>query len=134
MNDYVMDFLTKTIEQFKNDAPGDFITRWLPLGYDDSNNLLGIVCGWSEGFDEEETQLWNVRGSRRIYMKFAIIPNNSIMREYDIDWLMPYDEETGETDDTEIPISNNMYDINWLLEAYKRYIDTNKSILNGECK
>lgn len=122
MNDYVKNFLTKTIEQFKNDAPGDFITRWLPLGCDDSNNLLGIVCGWADGFDNESLASWNARGTRRIYMKFAIIPDNSIMREYDIDWAIPFNEKTGDIYGDEIPISNNDYDIEYLLSAYNSYI------------
>ena len=59
-------------------------------------------------------------------MKFAYQPRTSLMQEYDIDWLMPYDEETNEVDDTEIPISDNMDDIKWLLEAYDRYINASK--------
>ena len=33
-----------------------------------------------------------------------------------------------ELTDTEVPISDNIEDIKWLLEAYERYINANKSI------
>ena len=39
---------------------------------------------------------------------------------------MPYDEETNEVDDTEIPISDNTDGSKWLLEAYDRYINASK--------
>ena len=41
---------------------------------------------------------------------------------------MPYDEEANEVDDTEIPISDNMEDIKWLLKAYERYVNANKIV------
>ena len=44
--------------------------------------------------------------------------------DYEIDWLMPYDEETMEVDNTETPIysNDNLEEIvDWLLKCYSTY-------------
>jgi hypothetical protein len=59
----------------------------------------------------------------KLYAKLAYQPTNYIMQEYDIDWIMPYDAETGEVDDTELMIgtSVNEADVDWLLEQWERF-------------
>lgn len=115
-------WLTETIDAYKRDCCNDKITRWYILDTDDKGNNLAIVCGWTDGFEDNGIKDWNEDGECRLYMKFAYQPKTSLMKEYDIDWLMPYDNVTNEVDDTEMPISDNMEDIKWLLEAYERYI------------
>ena len=119
-------WLTETINAYKEDSCDDAITRWYVLDTDNNGNDLAIVCGWTDGFEDNSIRDWNEDGEYRLYMKFAYQPRTSLMQEYDIDWLMPYDEESNEVDDTEIPISDNMDDIKWLLEAYERYVNASK--------
>ena len=122
-------WLTETIDAYKEDSCDDAITRWHVLDTDNNGNYLAIVCGWTDGFEDNGIRDWNEDGEYRLYMKFAYQPRTSLMQEYDIDWLMPYDEETNEVDDTEIPISDNMDDIKWLLKAYERYVNANKPMV-----
>ena len=59
-----------------------------------------------------------------LYAKIAYQPSNSIMQcDYDIDWLMPYDEGSGCVNDTEILIHNKEFDevyADWLLAEWER--------------
>lgn len=73
-----------------------------------------LVVAWMDYDDENDWQL---------YAKLAYQSTNCIMSEYDIDWTMPYDEETGEVDDTEILIGRSLCeaDIDWLLEQWDRF-------------
>ena len=48
------------------------------------------------------------------------------MKEYDIGWIMPYDEQTGKVDDTEcsIEVSADIEPaINWWLENWNRILN-----------
>lgn len=94
------------------------------LGRDENGNDWAIVLGWADGFDTEENDDCTL-GTWRLCVKLAYQPWNSLMQcDYDIDWLMPYDEESGEVDDTEVPIYPNTdlaETIEWLLDCYKRY-------------
>lgn len=99
---------------------------WI-LGTDDNDNDWAIVLGWMDGFEPDETDDC-MDGTWRLCTKLAYQPNNSLMQcDYDIDWLMPYDEESGEVDDTEIPICSNINItsieeiIGWFLEKYSSY-------------
>lgn len=96
---------------------------WI-LGEDENNNDWAIVLGRSGGFEEDENDDC-IDGTYRICTKVAYQPNNSIMQcDYDIDWLMPYNEESGDVDDTEIsiyPDTNLKKVVEWLLECYSSY-------------
>ena len=48
---------------------------------------------------------WDNTGKYEHYAKIAYQPTNSLMQEYDIDWIMPYDEK-GNVEDTEIQITD----------------------------
>ena len=54
-----------------------------------------------------------------IWGKVAYLPKNSAMAEYDIDWIMPYNEATGEVDDTETAIDSDR-DVQWLIDEAER--------------
>lgn len=78
---------------------------------------FAIVLGWQDGFDTKD--------GFELCMKLAYLPTNSLMSEYGIDWIMPYDEETGEVDDTEMTVNckDDIEEIvDWLLDVYnERY-------------
>ena len=91
------------------------------LDQDENRNNWAIVLGWADGFEENPNDN-NLDGTWRICAKLAYQPWNSAMQcDYDIDWLMPYDEESGEVDDNEVsiyPNTNLKEVIDWLLECY----------------
>ncbi len=90
----------------------------------DDNKQWALVLGWGAGFEEDEKDDC-MDGTWRLCAKLAYQSTNSIMQcDYDVDWLMPYNEETGEVDDNEIsiyPESNVKEIIDWLLKCYKNY-------------
>ena len=94
--------------------------HWI-LGRDENGNDWAIVLGWADGFDTEENDDCTL-GTWRLCVKLAYQPWHSLMQcDYDVDWLMPYDEETGDVDDTEISIYPNTdlaEAIDWLYERY----------------
>lgn len=76
-----------------------------------------IVLAWDEN-------VFNF-GDKVLFGKVAFQPNNSMMQcDYDVDWTMPYNKETGEVDDTEVSFhleDNIEREINWLLDCYESY-------------
>lgn len=83
------------------------------LDTDDNDNDWAIVMSYMDYDGDGES----------LYAKLAYQPSNSIMQcDYDIDWLMPYDEITGEVWHTELyvgsPDDAEMI-IGWLLDCYK---------------
>ena len=97
--------------------------HWI-LDRDENDNDWAIVLGWADGFEADETDDCT-DGTWRLCVKLAYQPWNSLMQcDYDVDWLMPYDEESGEVDDTEVsiyPNTNLEETIDWLLERYASY-------------
>ena len=96
---------------------------WI-LDTDENNNDWAIVLGWSDGFEADETDDC-MDGTWRLCAKLACQPNNSIMQcDYDVDWTMPYNAETGDTDDNELsiyPDTNIEEAVSWLLKCYESY-------------
>ena len=86
------------------------------LDTDDNGNDWAIVMAYMD---------YNGDGNEKLYAKLAYQPSNSIMQcDYDVDWLMPYDETTGEEWDTEQMVYSAEYAeelVNWLLKAYEDY-------------
>lgn len=65
----------------------------------------GIAIGWSGGFDEKEKTPFS-DGEYRICTKIAY--NDSALQcDYDIDFVMPYDKETGEVYDTDTELGTD---------------------------
>ena len=60
--------------------------------------------------------------------KVAYQPHNSIMQcDYDVDWTMPYDEETGDVWDTDITVylnDNHKETIDWLINQFMEMKNT----------
>ena len=106
-------FFKESIAKEKENEDG--CTYWQTLDVIDGKEFA-IVLGWQDGFDTED--------GYELCMKLAYLPTNSLMSEYSVDWLMPYDEKTGDVDDTEICVGNGENieeDINWLLKCYEKY-------------
>ena len=105
-------WLTETIDFYK-DTQNRNVTSWFCFkpSKRDKENMPAIVTGFIKEIDEP-------------YMKFAIQGRYSIMQEYNVNWFMPFDAMTGEVDDSEIPLSDDDDDIEFLLRAYKRYLDS----------
>lgn len=103
--------------------------HWIIDG--DYNNDWALVLGWADGFEKEADDDCT-DGTWRLCAKIAYQPNNSIMQcDYDIDWIMPYDEESGEVDDNEISIYPDTYLeelVNDLFEWYEDYKNENKTM------
>lgn len=65
--------------------------------------------------DEDSNYTWAIvfgETDDGIAGKVAYCPLNSAMNEYDIDWMMPFDSENGNVDDTEILIGDTDDNIN----------------------
>ena len=113
MKENLKTWLKETLD-FYQVKGNESTTSWFTLEKADGM-VMAIVAGFPEGLEDEE---------REPYMKFAIQPKNSIMQEYDMDWEMPVDPATGEVDDSEIPLSDDDEDIDWLMSSYGRYKET----------
>ena len=119
----------KMIDELENMAKGIYndmefdATYMYHLAYDDSNNEWAIVFGWE--YDED---FWGVDEDehRMVVGKVAYQPINSLMKEYDIDWLMPNIKDTDEVWDTEITVEDRS-DLDWLVNEWedikKVYVD-----------
>lgn len=115
---------TEAVEEMRR-THGEGTYYW-NLDVDDKRNQWAIVLGWQDGYDiDAEDDCTD--GTWRLCVKLAYQPTNSIMQcDYDIDWVMPYNEETGEVDNNEIsiyPDYNATEIIDWLLECYETYDD-----------
>ena len=99
-------------------------THYWILGKDKDRNNWAIVLGWAFGFKADKDDDCK-DGTHRLCVKLAYQPWNSLVQcDYDWDWLMPYDEESREVNDTEIaiyPDADLEEAINWLLDCYARY-------------
>ena len=119
----IKNFIDAVADMKKTKFNGTY--HWI-LGTDENNNDWAIVLGWHDGFDAEE-QDDCMDGTWRLCAKLAYQPNNSIMQcDYDVDWLMPYDEESGEVDDNEVsiyPRTDLVELVEWLLACYSNYAE-----------
>lgn len=57
-----------------------------------------LVFGWEDSYSKVEIDTPTERGENRICGKIAYLPDNSIMSEYSVDWIMP--SMQGEVYDT----------------------------------
>lgn len=88
------------------------------LGRTDAGTELVFVIGWSDaGYDEEDAKKNGYAdGSYTICSKIACQSRyNGSQTDYDGDFEMPYDKETGDVWDTDTMVSNNESD--WEADA-----------------
>lgn len=119
---FIQDFTNAVMDMRTNHSNG---TYWWYLSTDENDNDWAIVLGWSDGFGEPNEIDDCVKENCRLCVKLAYQPCKSLMREYDIDWTMPYNEETGEVDDNEIsiyPDTDLKGIIDELLKCYESYL------------
>lgn len=89
------------IEQIKNMLFADTsTTAWIPLE-EDKYGTWAIVFGWRDGFDDESDTPYK-RNDCRLCGKVAFCKSNSGLKEYEMDWDMPWFD--GEIYDTEVSL------------------------------
>ena len=87
---------------------------------DDKGRKWSVVVGWSDGFDDD-TDLYK-DGTWRVCTMIAYQEYNNFMQtDFNIDFTMPYDEESGEVDNTCHYIGNitEVSDFNVVAEELK---------------
>ena len=91
----------------------DYESTWFLVLETHNGKRWALVAAW---MDYNDTDDW------KLYAKLAYQPTNSLMQEYDIDWLMPTDEN-GECDDTELAVGDepNDFDIDWWIKNWERF-------------
>ena len=78
-----------------------------------------LVMGWSGGFDKDDTQQNPYAdGEYRICTKLAY-NCDSLQCDYEYDWEMPYDENTGDVDDTDSEYGEPD-DILWQIDYWRK--------------
>lgn len=123
----IVNRIIDTIKEAEADGPSS-TTYIVDLDYDDKGNRWAVVLGWVDYDGDDEYKLWG---------KIAYLPKNSYMKEYDWDWMMPYDEETGEVWDTEIS-NPDAFDAAWWLDQWelikKEYINAGDEDIESATK
>lgn len=91
------------------------------VAWTDKGTYLAIVVGWDDGFTEAPAGTPMADGTWRICAKVAYQHSNNVMQcDFDVDWLMPYDKDTGDVDDTCTQVSGSRFDVKWLNEQARR--------------
>ena len=111
------------LESARSEEPDDesVLGTWIIPLERIGDNDWAIVVAWQDGFYEENLV---IKGGWDLCAKVAYQPKNSIMQcDYDVDWMMPYNERTGEIDDTDISLVLKKRDesnFKWLIENWTR--------------
>lgn len=91
------------------------------VAHTDAGTVLAIVVGWSDGFEAAPAGTPNADGTWRVCAKIAYQHSNNAMQcDFDIDWYMPYNLDTGEVDDTCTEITATQANVDWLNDTAKR--------------
>ena len=115
-----------TAKELKEDV--DFLVRndcgccRHEIGSDKDGNNWFILVGWQDGFEkvskEDCTDGYASDETWRIATKIGYQSANNIMQcDFDVDFTMPYNEETGEVDDTCIKLPKCESETDWEIEA-----------------
>ncbi len=87
----------------------------------DEGTKLCIVVGWSDGFEEAPAGTPRADDTWRICAKLAYQHANNVMQcDFDLDWTMPYNKDTGEVDDTCTQVSGSRSEVKRLNEQARR--------------
>lgn len=99
-------------------ANGSNACYFFPLGASNcKTNSMFIVIGWQGGFGDTNSGIMD--GDYRVCTKLAY--NDSALQcDYDVDWVMPFDEESGDVDDTEC-IYGGRSDIEYLFHHWEKF-------------
>ena len=119
----IKDFKRAVKDMRENHYDGTY--HWY-LHTDENDKDWAIVLGWLSGYEEDEADDC-MDGEYRLCAKLAYQSHYSIMQcDYEIDWLLPYNEETGEVDDNELsiyPDTDLEFVIDWLIKCYESYFE-----------
>lgn len=85
------------------------ITWWHTLEIKNSKRW-GIVVAWMN-YDRDPDD-WG------LYAKIAYLPTNTLMSEYDIDWIIPGDDDGLWTEEIQVSESSAKSDTEWLLKEW----------------
>lgn len=90
--------------------------------FDDNDNNWALVLGWESGYEENPDNPF-ISETYGLCAKIAYQSKNNIMQcDYDIDWTMPYNNETMEVDDSSLFLGSfNESDLDWLFDFAERY-------------
>lgn len=91
------------------------------LGCDQQNRVWAVVLGWQDygpSDDDDDDDKYAV-GKYHLCIKLAINIDD-YQADYNWNWYMPWDEETGDVHDTELAVSDKTLakDLKWLLEQF----------------
>ncbi|HAU88200.1 MAG TPA: hypothetical protein DCW90_22815 [Lachnospiraceae bacterium] len=132
---YSINDKAELIERFQNamqymkDTPDSGTFVWY-LNCDSNGKEWAIVFGWQDGYEAYPDDKFS-DGEWHLATKLAYQPYNSMMQEYNFDWTMPYNAETGEVYDNEITVyedSNPSEIIESLLKVYSTYYEDFKEV------
>ena len=109
-------------------------TYFWRIGYDVSNGWF-IAAGWMDGFDPDE-----LGSTERLCFKIAYMPEHSLLTDYDYDFVMPYDKDTGEVWDTEVSTEQGvteaslLTDLNWLMKEFDEMVKLSRECMGDEAE
>ncbi len=91
VSDQMVESATKIINECASDHT---VTGWIPLETE-GGRRYAVVFGYTDGFDVDEKDSYGADGER-LCAKVAYLPTNSLMSEYDVDWLYPEYPDDGD--------------------------------------
>lgn len=100
-------FIEEAVNDFKNGGAGVWYKR---LGYTINDTELYLVIGLVSGkqFDSEDLEYYSTDDTGKYVICGKIAVNDSAMQsDYELDWLMPYNEDSGDVWDTDSSFSAN---------------------------
>ena len=105
-------------------------TTWVTLDNIDGKTFA-VVFAWNDGFDNIKSDNPYINGEYRICGKIAF--NDSYMKEYDMDWLMPW-FENGDVCDTEVSLESDRALTNTISFWEDEWKKIKEDLLNGKLK
>ncbi len=102
---------------------GDSYPTWhWELGHDDEK-MWCLVLGFMDGYEPNENEFTDSYG-QTLALKWGAISNRSAMYEFDIDFEMPYDEETGDVWDscTAVTSFDASRDVKYEIEDFYAFV------------
>jgi hypothetical protein len=110
----IKEWADESIEEFKEDPDH---TAWYDL-----DDYIRIAMGWSGGFDDDYEDYDIVYPNHPEYhLMLKICGDTDYLNDYEY-MNMPYDPDSGEVWDTEIPASISLADAEWLIEQYNAIV------------
>ena len=100
-------FIEEAVNDLKNGGEGTWNKR---LGYTKNDTELYLVIGLVSGkqFDSEDLEGYSTDNTGKYVVSGKIAVNSDdLQSDYDWDWTMPYNEDSGDVWDTDSPFSAN---------------------------